>query len=101
MKCIKEMVDHIYEELDDAKEYALEAIEIKDINRSLGDTYIILAKEEMGHMNRLHDQVTGIITEYRNQKGEPPEAMLKIYNWEHKKIMECAATVQVLINNYK
>lgn len=101
MKCIKELVDHIYEEIDDAKVYALQAIEMKDIDRSLGDAYIILAKEEMGHMTRLHDQVSRIITDYRNQKGEPPEAMLSIYNWEHNKIITKTAEIQVIINSYK
>ena len=101
MKCIKELTEHIYEEIEDAKAYALQALEMKDVDRSLGDTYITIAKEEMSHMSRLHDQVTRIINDYRNQKGEPPEAMLQIYNWEHKKIMTSAAEAQVIINNYK
>lgn len=71
MKCIKELVEKIYEEIDDAESYAELAIQYATEDRTLADTYIILAKEEVTHMNRLHEQVMRVIAEYRNRNGEP------------------------------
>lgn len=77
------------------------AIQYATEDRALADTYITLAKEEVTHMNRLHEQVMRVIAEYRNKNGEPPQAMTDIYNWEHKRIVKQAAQVQVVINSYK
>ena len=101
MKCIKELVEKIYEEIDDAESYAELTIQYATEDRALADTYITLAKEEVTHMNRLHEQVMRVIAEYRNKNGEPPQAMTDIYNWEHKRIVKQAAQVQVVINSYK
>lgn len=101
MLCIKELSEKIYEELDDAKSYAEMAVKYKDTDKQLGDTYIQISKEEMAHMNRLHDQVTRVIYEYRNAKGEPPKEMMALYEYEHNKIMEYAAQVQYIIGMYK
>lgn len=101
MKCIKELVDHIYEEINDACEYASQAIEAKNKDRTLGDTYINIAKEEMNHMNRLHEQVTRLIAERKTKAEEIPTGMSEIYEWEHEKIIREAAKVQVIIGLYK
>lgn len=101
MLCIKELSEKIYEELNDAKFYAEIAVKYKDSDKQLGDTYIQISKEEMAHMNRLHDQVTRVIYEYRNSKGEPPKEMMALYEYEHNKIIEYAAQVQYIIGMYK
>ena len=101
MLCIKELSEKIYEELDDAKWYAEKAIKYKDTDKQLGDTYIQISKEEMAHMNRLHDQITRVIYDYRNAKGEPPKEMMALYEYEHNQIIERAAQVQYIISMYK
>lgn len=52
-------------------------------------------------MNRLHDQVTRVIYDFRNSKGEPPKEMMALYEYEHNKIIKRAAEVQYIINMYK
>lgn len=101
MKYIKELIDHIYEEINDACEYANQAIGTRDKDKALGDTYINIAKEEMNHMNRLHEQVTRLIAEQKVKAQDTPQGMIEIYEWEHEKIIKEAAEVQVIIGLYK
>lgn len=101
MLVIKDLVEEIYEEIDGARKYAENALRLKDKDKSLSEMYIGMAKEELGHMNRLHDQVVRIISEYRVSSGEVPKGMEEIYEWQHQKIIKCSAEVKVLIEGYK
>ena len=101
MKCIGELVDHIYEELNDAENYAELAISCSAEDRQLAETYISISKEEINHMNRLHDQIIRLIQDKKNQGIEIPHGMQEIYDYEHKKIIKRAAEVQLVISSYK
>lgn len=72
-------------------------------NNGRGDyvTQSDLANEEMGHMNILHTHVTRLIDEYKKKNGDPPEAMLLLYDILHKKHIENAAYVKALLGLYK
>lgn len=99
--CIRQLVEKIYEEIEDAQSYTELALEYKNEDRVLGEAYIQLAKDEMAHMNKLHDQVSREITEWKNNNPEAPQGMLGLYEYEHGKMIECAAKVQLMINTYK
>lgn len=101
MLIMKDLVEEIYEELEGAREYAENALRLRDKDKSLSEMYLGMAKEELGHMNRLHDQIVRIISEYRIKNGEAPRGMEEIYEWQHKKIIQCSAEVKVLIESYK
>lgn len=101
MLVIKDLIEEIYEELDGARGYAENALKLKDKDKSLSEMYISMAKEELGHMNRLHDQIVRIISEYRIKNGEAPKGMEEIYEWQHQKIIQCSAEIKVLIESYK
>ena len=49
----------------------------------------------MGHVGKLHDRVTALIEEYRNQNGDPPKGMLALYEWMHQKNTEQAMRIKV------
>ena len=101
MKIIETLSEKISEEIHDAKEYAKMAIENRDMFPDLAKTLYDLSTEEMGHMFRLHSAVAEIIEQYRKDKGEPPEAMLAVYEYLHKMQIEQAAEVKRLQEMFK
>ncbi len=101
MKIIEKLSDMIEEEIGDAKKYITCALNYKSEKPRLAELFYKLAFEEMGHMNMLHDAVTELISDYRRENGEPPEAMMAVYNYLHKKQIEHAAEVKAMMAMYK
>jgi hypothetical protein len=101
MKEIKLLMEHIEDELEDAHTYAELALEYKEADPETAELFYKLSGEEMNHMNALHKAVVSHIEEYRKQKGEPPEAMMAVYEYLHKRDVERAEKIGVLQNMYK
>lgn len=101
MKEIKMLMEHIEDELKDAHTYAELALEYKEADPETAELFSKLSGEEMTHMNALHKAVVRRIEEYRRQKGEPPEAMMAVYEYLHKRDIEKAENVGVLQGMYK
>ena len=101
MKIIEYYTDKIADEIKDAKNYAMKALEIRDTDPDQAQTLYELSVEEMEHMAKLHGMVVGIIEKYRQEKGEPPADMLARYNYLHKKAIEKAAKVKNLQAMFK
>lgn len=91
MKIIETLSDKIAEEIHDAKTYALLALEHREDYPDLARTLSEISAEELGHMSRLHDAAAAIIEKYRQEKGEPPAAMLAVYDYLHKRNIQAAA----------
>ena len=101
MKIIEKLSEKIADEIEDAKEYAEMAIEEREEHPDLARMLYTISTEEMDHMGRLHSAVAQIIEDYRKTKGEPPAAMLAVYEYLHKKEMEKMAEVKNLQAMYK
>ena len=101
MKEIKLLMEHIEDELEDAHTYAELAVKYKHDDPELADLFYRLSGEEMNHMNALHKAVVSRIEEYRKQKGEPPAAMMAVYEYLHKRDIERAENVGVVQGLYK
>ena len=67
----------------------------------LADTFADLAEAEMGHVSKLHDEVTKLIDEVRQRDGEPPSGMLAVYDYEHKKQIDKASKIKQMISEYR
>ena len=52
-------------------------------------------------MSILHDEVVKIIEEYRKEHGEPPAAMLAVYDYLHKKHIEDAQKAKTYQTMYR
>ena len=94
MEIIKCLSNLISEEIGDSEKYAKLALEYKDKRPALARLFASLSQEEMGHMNKLHEAVTEIIREYREEKGNPPAGMQAVYDYIHGQQIEKVADVR-------
>ena len=101
MKIIEKMSKMVGEELHDAKKYILCAMESKAEHPEVAELFASLSDEEMQHMDRLHKSVVKIITNSRQQNGEPPAAMLAVYNCLHEQWIKKADKVKAMQRKYK
>lgn len=101
MRIIKELADMIDEELEGACNYIKCALKHKDEHPNLSKVFYELSLDEMGHVNKLHNEVTRIIETQRREQGEPPEAMLILYNYIHEKQIDKATKVRMYQDQYK
>ena len=101
MKIIELLSEHIEDEIKDAQTYAKMALEYKAEYPSLAETFYSLSVDEMGHMNSLHEEVVKLINAYRKEHGEPPAAMLAVYNYLHERQIEQAKEAKTYQQMYK
>lgn len=101
MKEVKVLMEHIEDEVQDARTYAKLALEYRDEDHETAEVFYKLSCEEMDHMNRLHKAVVRIIDEHRRTKGEPPADMMAVYRYLHKRAMDEAEEVEVVQAMYR
>ena len=101
MKYIKIITNQIEEELEGADSYISMAIARKDDYPSLSKVLYDISLDEMHHVDLLHGEVVKMIEDYRRTKGDPPEAMMAVYEYLHEKHIEFAARIRVLQAEYK
>ena len=101
MKIIKIINECIEDEMEGAEHYAKMALEYKEDYPSLARVCHEASLQELQHMDNLHGEVVKLINEYRRTEGEPPEAMMAIYNWEHEKQIDRVARIKAMQSMYK
>ena len=101
MKIVMKLVSLIDDELSGAKEYIKLALHNREEHPGLADTFADLADAEMGHVSKLHEEVTKLIEEVQQRDGEPPAGMLAVYDYEHKKQIDKAAKIKQMISEYR
>ena len=101
MLIIKKLSRMIKEEIADAEKYANCALNHKEDDKGLADTFYTLANEELNHMDMLHTQVVRLINAYRKENGEVPPAMQAIYDYVREEQIENVKEVKLLLNMYK
>lgn len=90
MKYIVDVVKDIENELEMAGHYTNMAIE----HSKFATEYKTMAKQELDHVQTNHDIVAKLIAEYKATKGDPPENMLIIWEYEHEKFVKCVNSIK-------
>lgn len=101
MKIIKCLSQLIEEEMQDADKYIDLANRWKSEEPDTADLFYELSLEEMGHMEKLHEEVTELIEEYRKEHGEPPKDMMILYEYLHEMHIKTATQIKVKQGMYK
>ena len=101
MKIIKVLSEKIEEELNDAEAYIDLAMQWKQDEPDTADLFAELSAEEMGHMEKLHNEVSELIEEYRKEHGEPPQGMMTLYDYLHEKHIAKATQIKVKQGMYR
>jgi rubrerythrin len=101
MKLIQELEELIEDEIRDVKKYAKMAAELKREYPSLAQVLNTISAQEDGHQAMIHSEVVKIIDNYRKTKGEPPAAMLAVYDYMHKRSIERLAEARRYQEVYK
>lgn len=98
IKCLSELIE---EELNDAEKYIDLAMQWRNEEPDTADLFYTLSTEEMGHMEKLHEEVSELIEEYRKEHGEPPKDMMVLYDYLHEKHIAKATQIRVKQGIYK
>jgi hypothetical protein len=101
MKIIKELEEMIEDEIHDVKKYAKMAAEVKDEHPTLAQALYTISTQEDTHQAMLHNEVVKIIEEHRRLHGEPPAAMMAVYEYVHKKHIDALAEARTYQDMYK
>ena len=101
MKIIQEISEMIEDELSGAKHYIEKANHLKETNPSLARVFYEISLQEMNHVNLLHGEVVKLIEQHRREKGEPPAAMLAVYDFLHEKHIGKANKIKIYQAQYR
>ncbi len=101
MQIIKDIVMDIKDEIKDADRYAKMAVQYKDDDRQLADTFAKIATMRLDAITMLHSHAARIMKAYKAEHGETPVAMQAVYNYEHENQIEWVAKIKALLEMYR
>ena len=101
MKLIQTLEELIDDEIHDVKKYGKMAAELKGEYPGLAQVLYNLSTQEDSHQAALHAEVVKIIENYRKSNGEPPAAMMAVYDYLHKRSIEKLAEARRYQDVYK
>ena len=94
--------DHIFEELEDAKDYIKRAIEIKPMDATWSKTFVDMSANELMHATHLYNMFSQYVNDIL-AKAYPtmPTYASKIRDEVTEKYTECSAVVKSMHEMYK
>ncbi len=101
MQIIRDLEELIEDEVHDVKKYAKMAAELKAKHPGLAQVLYTISTQEETHQAALHTEVVKIIEEYKRTKGEPPAAMMAVYDFMHKRHIDKMADARRYQDLYK
>lgn len=101
MQIIAHLSDMIENEIDQADCYVDSALDVQAEYPDVTNDYVNLAQGNLDRVGMLHNRVAKLIEIERKTNGEPPESMLKVYEYLHKKHISKVADIRRLINEMR
>ena len=101
MVLIQKLEEAIEDEIHDVKHYAKWATELKKDYPALAQVLYTISTQEDTHQAMIHGEVVKIIENYRKSNGEPPAAMMAVYDYLHKRSIEKLAEARRYQDVYK
>ena len=101
MKLIKKLEEQIDDEIHDIKKYAKMAAEVKDEYPTLAQVLYNISVQEDNHQAAIHNEVVKITEDHRRTHGEPPAAMMAVYEYIHQKHIDNLAEARRYQEVYK
>lgn len=101
MKLIRDLEEMIEDEIRDIKKYAKMAAQVKDEHPALAQVLYNISVQEDAHHAALHNEVVKIVEDYRRNHGEPPAAMMAVYEFMHKRHIDDLADARKYQDIYK
>jgi hypothetical protein len=101
MKLIRDLEERIADEIGDIKWYAKKATELKEEHPALAQVLYNISMQEDGHQAALHGEVVRLIENHRKTHGEPPAAMMAVYEYVHQQHIDKLAEARMYQDIYK
>jgi len=101
MRIVKQLLAQINDELDGAKDYAINALDLKQSKPELSRLYKDMASTEYQHANSLHEWAVRYVDEARASGVVPPPEMIEKWEQEHRLAIARQAEVKVYIDLYR
>lgn len=101
MKLIRDMEELIEDEIHDIKKYAKMAAELKAEHPGLAQVLYTISTQEETHQAAIHTEIVKLIEDHRRTHGEPPAAMMAVYDYIHKRHVDSLADAKRYQDVYK
>lgn len=101
MKLIKELEEMMEDEIHDIQKYSKKAAELKEKYPSLAQTLYSISTQEDSHQAAIHGEIVKLIDEHKKTHGEPPAAMMAVYEYLHERHIEKLAEARRYQDIYK
>lgn len=101
MKILSKLIERGESTLDEVEWYAENALHLKSTNKELSDTYLKIAETHISIFNMLHDMMVKLIEKERHAGVNPPQSMLEMWDYSHKKMMKEFAEAKYIIEEVK
>lgn len=101
MQLVEKLEHMIEDEIHDVKKYAKLAAELKAEHPSLAQALYTIATQEDSHQATIHNEVVKIVEDYKRKNGEPPQAMLAVYEYLHRRHVEELAEARRYLDVFK
>ena len=93
--------DGVFEEIEGAEAYTKEAICLKEENRSIADTYISMASQELQHAEDLSEIARKYMAQLKTENPSCYEMLSHVWGFMEKKHRNKSLSVKAMIDVYK
>lgn len=101
MKLIGELCDFVEDELGGVVAYANMAVHYKSENKELADMFFDMANSEATHLRSIHAWIVKLIDKTkRDGEKQPPQGMLDVWTWKHRKLVQKFSEAEVALQSY-